>query len=1609
MSEDGYRRGSPTSPKQARDPHVAPPRGSTLTMAREPRAPPLVTGSRPAPAYPLLHTGSVARSSMPFSGVGPSHSLPQYPPPSSHSSSSAASVASGSRPASTYSLGLNTSAPPSNPTTPVRPSRRGPSPTTVQHMVTSPQRPGHMPGSAGGSNAGSPHRPGPAVPPQYPFQVALSETSRALEKRIMQPGTRLSIAETPHVHPDGRNSDTRALPGEYFERQSSPRRPESRSRELVPANVHQDLVHANMYLQPELEKERRLRISEQMRADRAERLFKDQLEKGIKHLERLTALQQSYDELERCAQAKAKMEETMRRSLEMQLLQLLEARSKATAVSSATSDEASFLRKRLTDLEARLTASPTSTATSAAGGNAPAQLEELEARARQLEAALQAARSEAAGLRAELGPLQKRSEATEKRLAETQEQLLAAHQKHSAELLTVDRDYRARIDGYMGETESLSSKHTETQTELQNLRALHTALQDKLAAAEQELRQLRQQQDAAENVEQQQRLLRSEIAARDIELTATRRASAAISEQLDAVQRTVAAHEITIAGLRALETKNTTLEEQLRETKRGLQQRQQELATTQAKLEEEEEASRALQERIADAEGRVALSALQLKEQVIKLDLATSDRDTQRANCDRLQDSLSEAQDRIVNLHRELEAARATKGAEARGLASALDARATELAMLRADLEARMLQQQTSSRELLEAKQAVFVMQSTMTTTRLQTSELEARVAALTKQVEEHQAAENDQRTLVASQQQQLADMHVALHQAKQEAQAELATVQGKWQTLQAVYSAREAELAQLRQQLDAAENERAAMREKQTEGVTATTALRIEMATLKADNARLEREVADRVSLADHQQRLAEAAAALAAVQAQNESDRQASQRQIHDLETKVAELQGALAHMQSTADKKDEEIASLRSGNSEITDRHSMILTQRNEETLTLRRELDASQRSLAQQQAVAEQRERQIKVLEEAQTALRTLQRQHGALVQAHDQLVQSSEAQHSSLNQRITELTAQLAAAERARQESERQAETTAQAGQRAEADARVALASKAAEIEVLRQQQVDHAATEKALADARLRCDMLERQQATARDQHEREGGSLKDAIARAQTQAQDNAAQAAALRTALQDREAQLNKQQQTAAAEIEALRQELDKLRAAERQLEQQQLSTTQRSEAAAREAAATLERTRNEHEQRCSRLEATIAQQKEELRAAQQHASALKADVAIGNERSETLTRRLSESESEARTRTTSLQEQIKQLQARLEAANAKLDQTSSESDRNLRELAAERERVAQSSSKQQAATADLKRQLQESENNFATLRDEHQATVRLCQRADENASAAKAEVARLQELQTQLSEEHRKLLQTIESERDRLNDDVGRQRQALVELERKATEMVQTITGQRAQLATAECAIAEKTAAIAAMEQSILELEEKLIHEKTETYLVKLSEKDARIAALEMMDKKKHAAEITELQQARAVDLAALREQFNKRSELMAGRMNTTRESLNMSRELSTRDDILDRLQLLLDDHERLRKYIDNLVAEVLKQPEQLSMAILNGLPRMQHDAPAFNIDQAEELPEETLRAHIRTMDVGNKKLEMYVNQLLGRIVEHKPAILEVMNMG
>jgi hypothetical protein len=114
--------------------------------------------------------------------------------------------------------------------------------------------------------------------------------------------------------------------------------------------------------------------------------------------------------------------------------------------------------------------------------------------------------------------------------------------------------------------------------------------------------------------------------------------------------------------------------------------------------------------------------------------------------------------------------------------------------------------------------------------------------------------------------------------------------------------------------------------------------------------------------------------------------------------------------------------------------------------------------------------------------------------------------------------------------------------------------------------------------------------------------------------------------------------------------------------------------------------------------------------------------------------------------------------------------------------------------------------------------------------------------------------------------------------------------------------------------------------------------------------VSEKDARIAALEMAGAKKFKKEIDSLQLARADDLRALKEQFDKRAALIAA-MNSSRDSLDRSRDHGTREDCLDKLELREAESRRLRAYIDQLLAEVLKQADNVSVSIMTGLPRLQ----------------------------------------------------------
>jgi len=86
------------------------------------------------------------------------------------------------------------------------------------------------------------------------------------------------------------------------------------------------LLSIKMFWAPELEKERRSRISERKRADKAETVLKTQLEKGLQYMQKLMEMEGVYRKLEEDAGTKIRNETELRTQLEIQLKRQTQAR-----------------------------------------------------------------------------------------------------------------------------------------------------------------------------------------------------------------------------------------------------------------------------------------------------------------------------------------------------------------------------------------------------------------------------------------------------------------------------------------------------------------------------------------------------------------------------------------------------------------------------------------------------------------------------------------------------------------------------------------------------------------------------------------------------------------------------------------------------------------------------------------------------------------------------------------------------------------------------------------------------------------------------------------------------------------------------------------------------------------------------------------------------------------------------------------------------------------------------------------------------------------------------------------------------------------------------------
>eukprot|EP00040_Diaphanoeca_grandis_P033742 m.207333 g.207333 ORF g.207333 m.207333 type:complete len:864 (+) comp32981_c0_seq2:108-2699(+) len=98
---------------------------------------------------------------------------------------------------------------------------------------------------------------------------------------------------------------------------------ESKMRER---KLQASLLSIKMFWAPELEKERRSRITERKRADKAETVLKMQLEKGLQYMQKLIEMESAYSSLERNADKQTRLETELRAQLEDQLNRQTQAR-----------------------------------------------------------------------------------------------------------------------------------------------------------------------------------------------------------------------------------------------------------------------------------------------------------------------------------------------------------------------------------------------------------------------------------------------------------------------------------------------------------------------------------------------------------------------------------------------------------------------------------------------------------------------------------------------------------------------------------------------------------------------------------------------------------------------------------------------------------------------------------------------------------------------------------------------------------------------------------------------------------------------------------------------------------------------------------------------------------------------------------------------------------------------------------------------------------------------------------------------------------------------------------------------------------------------------------
>ena len=287
------------------------------------------------------------------------------------------------------------------------------------------------------------------------------------------------------------------------------------------------------------------------------------------------------------------------------------------------------------------------------------------------------------------------------------------------------------------------------------------------------------------------------------------------------------------------------------------------------------------------------------------------------------------------------------------------------------------------------------------------------------------------------------------------------------------------------------------------------------------------------------------------------------------------------------------------------------------------------------------------------------------------------------------------------------------------------------------------------------------------------------------------------------------------------------------------------------------------------------------------------------------------------------------------------------------------------------------------------------------------------------------------------------------------------SVAKLESKIVILTEQKSQQHDEVTQLQLLLGTRSDQIMALERSKQELEEQIVSDRIANLMKQAGALDEQIEVLELEGARKNKAKINVLMDQREQHVVSLKEQFDRQKSLLEVGSRAEIALLGPSASTSSRagagcvaradgssgavsdggsvggggtedgsgggggggmggtsdsggggdgaaaggppvSELADTILQRQADGAKLRKYIEQLVAEVFTHDEKKAMEVMNGLPKLE-DA-AGTVAASAELGVEVLKQLQSQEEATIASFEQYIDDLLGRIVEHCPEMMD-----